>query len=140
MAGTLADQMMRKRERELKKRYSKYILLAVAMGTLFGAGMTTAVMLPTMVERDDLSAAAERQDVQIRDCQEELDFWRHAAPRRGGLDWTRCMWALDGCTRERDQLFGDLERCEQVTGYIYESEPFNNYFLYDWQGVEPAEL
>jgi hypothetical protein len=140
MAGNLADQMIRKRERELKKRHGRHVLMAFAAGCLLGMGVTVALVGPRVEESRLLNTALDLQNGQMRDCREELDYWRHSAPRRGGLDWSRCMWALEGCSRERDQLYEDLDRYERMTGYTYEYDPFNRYFLYDWQGVDPADL
>lgn len=140
MAGNLADQMMRKRERELKKLHSRYILLAFACGCLIGMGITVAVVGTKVEDARLLGTALDLQDGQIRDCRDELDYWRHAAPDRGGLEWTQCMWALDGCAHERDQLYEDLDRYQDMTGYAYEYDPFNRYFLNEWQGTDPADL
>jgi hypothetical protein len=135
--GSLADQMMRKREHE-RDRYKRLAAVTFVMGVFCGIGLSVAVwVLPLTDEVHALRLGTESSERVYNECRENLDYWRHEAPEGGGLEWTQCIWALSGCTRERDSLYEDLERYQNMTGWIYEYDPDHRFFMYGWERFDP---
>lgn len=139
MGWSLEEQMMHKRERE-RDRYQKFAFVTFLIGAFFGSMAVLSLgVSPIRSTERELELAVADSERSYDQCREELDFCRHEAPESGGLDWTRCMWALTGCTNERDVLYEDIERYQNMTGWVYERDPDHRFLMYGWEHFEPAQ-
>jgi hypothetical protein len=135
MAGDLADQMMRKKERQLKKMCVRYIAAAFVGGIIFGIGIMAMIVQPAYAERHALRLGLEASQTINADLDHELRLWR-----RGGsvADCIENRWLLRGCREENGHLQDALLRYQNMTGWTFEDDPDQRVLMHGWDGLDDS--